>query len=472
MSLSEREVTSLSADDLERLVDLERPPSVEPAEVDRRSGSRTAAVLLASLAAAAGVVHLVMVPSHAGEWLPEGVAFAVAGWVQIGLALLFVARPSRVAIRVSCLANVLFIGAWLVSRVWGWPVGPEAFVPHAASFIDVVCVGLEVALVLAGYEVLAKPELGAKLRDTTKVALSIVPIGILVLATVAITSPSAVGHGHTSASGSTASADHDHGTPAAAGAAGGAVAGDHDHGTPTTAADPATPVDDKGLSLIMNGAGEGGGHVHSNEVVPVDAATQAQLDAQLAAMKPLMEKFPTVKDAEAAGYHRQGPYSPGLGAHYAEAGRPNLNTGPTVEGEALKHPMLIFDGVAPDSKLAGFMYLIFSLDTENPPEGFVGPNDHWHYHTNVCIVPDGKGGTDAPLGADASATKELCDKYKGFLIANTGYMAHVWPVPGYESPQGMFSNLNPKMTCPNGTYYVVAQEEIGTRANACKDVPA
>lgn len=221
----------------------------------------------------------------------------------------------------------------------------------------------------------------------------------------------------------------------------------------------------------MNGAGEGGGHVHTTSVVAVDPVTQQYLDEQLAQLKPLIEKYPTVAAAEAAGYHRQGPYSPGLGAHYLE-GKYFVNPGPTMSDEALKHPMLIFDGITPDAKLAGFMYNILSFDTQNPPEGFIGPNDHWHYHTNVCLTINPDGTTDAPLGADASATKELCDQYGGRLLANTGYMVHVWPVPGYESPQGMFSNLNPKMTCPNGTYYIVPLDQVGHRKNVCRDVPA
>ena len=36
----------------------------------------------------------------------------------------------------------------------------------------------------------------------------------------------------------------------------------------------------------------------------------------------------------------------------------------------------------------------------------------------------------------------------------------------------MFSNLNPKITCPNGSYYTVPMEEIGNRANVCLDVKA
>jgi hypothetical protein len=177
-----------------------------------------------------------------------------------------------------------------------------------------------------------------------------------------------------------------------------------------------------------------------------------------------------VKDAEAAGYRRQGPYSPGLGAHYAKVGGRSVSLDKTMTPDALASPTLIYDGVEPDSKLAGFMYLIFSTDTQNPPEGFAGPNDHWHFHTNVCIKVNPDGSIDAPLGADTSAPKELCDKYSGVLVANTGYMVHVWPVPGYESEQGLFSNLNSKLTCPDGTYYTIPMEEIGLRKNICKDV--
>jgi hypothetical protein len=463
MAITDREPVSVSDAELEDLVRLDAP-----ADAATPTFSGPGRVLLATLAAAAGVIHLVMVPSHAGEWLPEGIAFAAAGWLQIALAIILVTKPSRVALRVSCLANIVFIGAWVVSRVWGLPVGPEAFVPHAASFVDITCVVLEALLVMVGYELLVKPEMGAKLGDGARVALSVIPVGVLVLATAAIASPSAINHAH-GGGDNVAAAGHDHGNSGDSNANAGAAAApadDHNHGD----AAAATPVDDKGLSKIMNGKGEGGGHTHNNTVVPVDAATQAKLDAQLAQTKIFIEKYPTVKDAEAAGYHRQGPFSPGLGTHYAAPGPPNVSVDKTMNDDALAHPTLIYDGVEPDSKLAGFMYLIFSMDTQNPPEGFAGPNDHWHYHTNVCISMRSDGGIDAPLGADTEATQAQCDKYKGRLIANTGYMVHVWTVPGYESPQGLFSNLNAKITCPNGTYYIIDVDEIGTRKNVCKDV--
>jgi hypothetical protein len=449
--------SSISDQEFERLASIERPSTPVAWAMPPR-------VLLAILSAAAGVIHLVMVPSHAGEWLPEGIAFSVVGWLQLALAVMVVVRPSRAVLRVLCVANLVFIATWVVARVWGLPVGPDAFVAHKPAFVDVTCVALEAAAVILAYELLAHPTLGSRWSKSSLVVFSVVPVAVLALVTAAIASPSAQGHGLSDAEG----ASHDgHGSTEAA-------ADGHHQGAVLDG------EDDKGLSLLMNGQGEGGGHAHDNSVAELDETTQRQLDTQLAKTTELISLYPTVAAAEAAGYYRQGPFSPGLGAHYSGGpglgdvgGGPRIGTNPLMTPQALANPTLIYDGIEPDSKLAGFMYMIFSTDTENPPEGFAGPNDQWHYHTNVCIVPRPEGGVDAPLGADTSAPKELCDKYPGgTLIANTGYMVHVWTVPGYESPQGVFSNVNAQIDCPNGTYYVIPLEEIGTRSNVCQDVPA
>jgi hypothetical protein len=104
--------------------------------------------------------------------------------------------------------------------------------------------------------------------------------------------------------------------------------------------------------------------------------------------------------------------------------------------------------------------------TGEPTEGFAGPDDVWHYHSDVCITM-GPEGIGAPLGADRSATEEQCDEFGGFLIEKTNYMVHVWSVPGYESREGLFSNLNPAIRCPDGTFYTV--EESGTASTTCRN---
>ena len=63
----------------------------------------------------------------------------------------------------------------------------------------------------------------------------------------------------------------------------------------------------------------------------------------------------------------------------------------------------------------------------------------------------------------------MCTDVGGTWIEFTGYMVHVWNVPGYESPDGMFTELNPRITCPDGTYHKVPTEEIGERASTCRN---
>jgi hypothetical protein len=246
--------------------------------------------------------------------------------------------------------------------------------------------------------------------------------------------------------------------------------------TPTTA--PATttttghghghdePGDDKGWSLLGNG------HQHPHEDEPLDAATQQELDRQIAVTQQLVAKYPTVAEAVAAGYRRAGPFSPGLGAHYMEPFNPASLTGGTASGTGaitdtqLLHPMLVFNGVTPDAPLIGFMYM--TMGAQAIPEGFAGPNDIWHYHNNVCIA-FGAGGIETPLGADREITPEQCSAAGGRLIAATGYMAHLWSVPGWENPKGLFAELNPKVTCKDGTYWQIPFDQLGHNTTTCRD---
>ena len=61
----------------------------------------------------------------------------------------------------------------------------------------------------------------------------------------------------------------------------------------------------------------------------------------------------------------------------------------------------------------------------------------------------------------------MCNDVGGAFIAFTGYMVHVWNVPGYESPDGMFTELNPKITCPDGTYDRIDIADTGSRNSVC-----
>lgn len=222
--------------------------------------------------------------------------------------------------------------------------------------------------------------------------------------------------------------------------------------TSTTTASTATTVDDKGLSALTNG------HHHDiGPEAPLDAATRAQLTHEITLTQQVAAQYPTVADAEAAGYHRAGPYSPGLGAHYIRISGEGLNADGVMDDADLLNPMsIIYAGTAPTSPVAGFMY--YSVNGPEPA-GFAGPNDHWHYHTNTCIKYLPTGEIDAPFGADTDVPKDLCSQAGGNMLDVTQWMVHVWSVPGWESQQGLFGEVNPALTCPDGTYYKLPMEQ-------------
>jgi hypothetical protein len=247
------------------------------------------------------------------------------------------------------------------------------------------------------------------------------------------------------------------GAASAAGASSAASASaGHDHSAPA--------VDDRGFSQLENG------HQHATQFEePMDEATRAQLAHQLEVTRQVALQYPTVADAVAAGYHRVGPFIPGLGAHYMNAAliTKTLNPDGVVDESDLHLPiMLIYDGLKPQSHVAGLMYYSMS---KQEPQGFAGPNDLWHYHTNLCLVY-GKAGIDLPYGADQDVSQQQCDSVHGQLLKQSNWMVHVWTVPGYESSVGTFSHTSPALPCPDGTFYSVPlASDIGTRASLCRD---
>ncbi len=493
--------------------------STYAAERAEREPFAATAVLVASLLAATGVIHLVMVPSHMVEWATEGIGFAVAGWLQIGLAAMVALRPRRWVLFAAVALNVGLSALWVVSRTTGFPFGPHADHAESVTLIDGVTVAMQAVAILSAMAAVTFPSVAA--GGIMKRGLSaLLPLAVVGITTAVLVSPSARSHsadahgdhGSVATSGSTNGGSTNGGstngaaTPAALAAVQGepVLAADghlheadvaapaapvqataqlaastevapapaaptvdpaategqtHDHGAPAAAPTGAV-ADDKGLSQVMNGM------QHEEVIEPMDGATTAMLAHQLARTAELVAMYPTVADAEAAGYRRQGPFAPGLGVHYGKGGETLV--GASITEENVLKPMLIYDGSNPDSKLAGFMYIAFGV--EGVPEGFAGKNDSWHSHSNVCLVVRPDGSTDAPLGADRSdVSKDLCDKYGGFLIDNTGYMLHVWTVPGYESSLGVFHEASSALPCPDGTFYSRSDDEIGDSLTTCRE---
>jgi hypothetical protein len=360
--------------------------------------------LLAGLSGAAGAIHLAMVPSHMDEWAAEGVAFAIAGWGQLVMALLLVARPSRALLRATIIANVAFVGAWVVSRTAGSPFGPHAGHAESASLVDVTTVGFEIALVLLAAVTLLRPGLAAGAGAVARGGALAGAMAAVVLASVVLASPSARNHAH----------------------------------------------------------GTHAGHGDS-------AAGEAELDDQLAITREVAARYPTVADAEDAGYQRIGPYFPGIGAHYGKTGPLETNREGIFDRDTLSHPFaIIYDGTQPSSNVAGFMYLSLS-DTE--PEGFAGPNDVWHYHERLCLKYQPNGEIDVPFGLDHQATEAQCRAAGARLLPISPWMVHVWSAPGWDDDPdvGTFGEVHTDLTCSDGTYFMLPIDEwVDHRLNVCR----
>jgi hypothetical protein len=178
--------------------------------------------------------------------------------------------------------------------------------------------------------------------------------------------------------------------------------------------------------------GHGDGSVVPNQ--PLDPATRAVLAQQLVDARAVAMAHPTVADAVRDGYVMVTPYVPLIGAHYMKF--------PLVDGtfDVRAPEMLLYDGTDPGSRIVGLSYYVVAA-TE--PEGFAGPNDHWHRHIGLCLkIVDGH---PVVIGAERT-TPEACRAMGGFKAdGSNGWMVHVWAVPGWESPAGVFSAEHPDL---------------------------
>ena len=96
----------------------------------------------------AGLVHFAVVHEHLAEWWLFGAFFIGIGVIQVGWAVLALARDRAPLPRVVAAVNAGVIVLWVVTRTVGLPVGPERWTPEAVGVADVVCAALEAVVVV------------------------------------------------------------------------------------------------------------------------------------------------------------------------------------------------------------------------------------------------------------------------------------------------------------------------------------
>lgn len=168
--------------------------------------------------------------------------------------------------------------------------------------------------------------------------------------------------------------------------------------------------------------------------VPVtDRGACDRLAAELDRSRAAAARYPTVADAEAAGYRQSSRYAPGQGAHYTKLDAIDRTFDPD------EPELLMYTGEAPGDAIVGVSYFLVAPEglSAGPASdvGFTGPNDRWHRHASLCQDDEG-----------VAVAESECDAGRATVVPDRGgWMAHAWVVPGCESDWGVFSGANPRV---------------------------
>ena len=248
---------------------------------------------------------------------------------------------------------------------------------------------------------------------------------VLVLASVVIVGAWSGVRAHTGSGGVTLAAA----APGAGAAAGGTVAGGaavgsslqgiHDHG----AAGSVGAVAGEGTG--SEGQARFGGHSHGAPG-PISDQEARSTVAMLARAKVATARFRSLAYAESHGYQQVTQFIPGLGLHLANLTLLNAGFDP------VHPPILLYEPTnAGGERLVGVAYSVPA--SANPPIGFPGGEDVWHYHTNLCFLPSG----DVTITPNAAG----CTAKHGAFQARTAWLLHAWIWK--QNPKGVFTEENP-----------------------------
>lgn len=436
-----------------------------------------ARMLAATAMLGAAVIHFAYAPEHLSEQTSHGVFFLVVGWLQLvgAGALAFAWRPQRTWLRGTAALNGVVAALWLLTRTAGLP-GENA---EAVGFPDSLAAVLQVVAAVAALAV-AGHWLAERTIERPAIAVTGVPAVAMIAVVTASVVPS-LGGGHTHADEHA----HDGGGP---GEVHGEVAAAHDgHGTdddwddrryaaltghlPDDEVDRVRQINREYLADTIRERSrtlgdlpeeeaearitefvewsvdnaldaekpseDGDATMHSHGITTwqdlTDPEDVAALQAELQAAGTVIEPMATAADAMEAGYFQVTPYVPGIGAHYLNVDLLQNDTFDPAQPE-----MLLYNGNEPTSELVGLSYGMLG---DEAPEGFTGPNDEWHVHPSLCIVGSMVVGPD-------STPEEMCESIggrKGMGFDKPMWMGHLWQVPGWESPWGLFSGENPTL---------------------------
>jgi hypothetical protein len=101
------------------------------------------ALLIASLAWVAAIIHGAASAQHVAEWPLAAAFFGALAVAQLGLGAWLWARADTAALIAGAAGSGAVLALWTVTRTAGLPFGPEAGHPESVGVLDVVAVADE-----------------------------------------------------------------------------------------------------------------------------------------------------------------------------------------------------------------------------------------------------------------------------------------------------------------------------------------
>mgnify|MGYP003117039765 CR=1 FL=1 len=219
---------------------------------------------------------------------------------------------------------------------------------------------------------------------------------------------------------------------------GGLAAHDHAGTGPSEGADPVAGIGEgevAGADPAPSAPAEDHEHDGPQAWTPLtDPAACEQLRAELAEAAAVAARHPTAADARAAGYVMVTTYIPGIASHWMNFGLVDT----TFDVGAPE--MLLYDGNGDDAQIVGLSYYLVAGSDTAPTAGFAGGNTDYHRHIGLCV----RG--SLVVGGEGTSAEECAARGGVKNDGSRAWMAHAWVVPGCESPWGVFSAKNPKLT--------------------------
>ena len=338
--------------------------------------------VLSSLTVAVGAMHLAVAPGRSADWRTEGLALASVGVIMLAAGAAVALRDTRPPLIIGSILHAVVVIALVVSRTAGYPFGPwTSTTPGMGPYEVVVLLAAAIALAVG---------LGALVSDVEHLGApglrfeNLAPLAVVLVALPGVVT--------------------------------------------SQWADDAAHV-------------QGSAHVHTSPTgvpapTPLTADERAELGRELTLAAAAIEAYPTLADAESAGWVRVGGYVPGVGQMLID---PSVDS--RTRAFAPDEPSgLLYESSASDARLVGLQYDAWTPDGSTP-DGFTGQASMWHLHDGTCVSDD------APwaLPRDTAVTGDDCSTVNATYVDTSSWMLRVWLVRGWENPAGVFAHDNPSL---------------------------